>query len=71
MNINDWVVVYYDELKNIVETLELNDMLLEEAESISEDNMPEESFSYEIISMDDYKEGSLSDYNYEDEDYEE
>ena len=70
MNIEDWVVIYYDDEKNILDVVELNEMLLEEAESLAEDDQPEEAESYEIVRYEDYmldNESDLNDDDYEDE----
>ena len=54
MNINDWVAVYYDEMKMVVDTLELIDMPLEEAEELAKENIPDEAESYEVLLHEDY-----------------
>lgn len=55
MNVNDWIAVYYDEEKNIVETEELFDMSIEEAEELAEENQPEEASSYEVMLLEDFE----------------
>lgn len=55
MNVNDWIAVYYDDDKNIVETEELFDMSIEEAEELAEENQPEEASSYEVMLLEDYE----------------
>jgi hypothetical protein len=74
MNINDWIAVYYDESKMVIDTLELMDMPLEEAEELAEENIPDEADSYEVLLHEDYlnnNEDNTDDDYEEEEDVEE
>lgn len=56
MIIKDWIVLFFDENKDVVDKMELNDLSYEEAEIMAEDNLPDEAESFEIKSIDEIDE---------------
>jgi len=61
MIIKDWIVLFFDENKDVVDKMELNDLSYEEAEIMAEENLSDEADSYEIKSLDEYYEENESD----------
>lgn len=72
MIIKDWIVLFIDENKDVVDKMELNDLSYEEAEIMAEDNLPDEAEYFEIKSMDEIDEENESDEDdYFEEEYDE